>query len=318
MGLRNIVTVTEEQGLPGTVPGSAADEGMIGRMGTRIAVTAGMSAADGYRGDLPLSRELEQPIVVDASALGSCHPMFVIRLRLFLDWHLSAGHDVRLIAPRDPQVAQYVADMGVGLELPDDVVAGLPRGGSSPAALFALRRLATANDVEDASGAAMEVLHLQMPELAVWGEPVYMAVSELCSNGLQHGRDKLGAYIAADRIEGDARLFRLAIADLGLGIPEHIRARNPEWQNDTAAITRALERGVSGTGDPHRGNGFAEVFDDALDRMLVRTTSSVNIDIRSAKGRVVVDLVDGRQEANPGSVGRPRRGTWITYTVRTI
>jgi hypothetical protein len=113
-------------------------------------------------------------------------------------------------------------------------------------------------------------------------------------------------------------LFRLAIADLGIGIPEHIRSRHPEWHDDTAAITRALERGISGTGDPYRGNGFAEVLGEAVDKLLVRTMSSVTVDIRSGNGRVSVDLVDGRQEPNRGTVGRSRRGTWITYTVTTI
>jgi hypothetical protein len=75
---------------------------------------------------------------------------------------------------------------------------------------------------------------------------------------------------------------------------------------------------VTGTKDPHRGNGFAEVFDEALDRLLVRSLSAVTIDIRSGAGRVVVDLVDGRMNADRGTVGRSRRGTWITYTVRTI
>jgi hypothetical protein len=145
-----------------------------------------------------------------------------------------------------------------------------------------------------------------------------MAVSELCGNALQHGRHELGAYVAADRVTGDRREFRLAVADLGIGIPEHIRHRHPDWHDDTAAITSALVRGVTGTKDPQRGNGFAEVFGEALDRLLVRTLSAVSVDIRSGAGRVVVDLVDGRMNADRGSVGRSRRGTWITYTVTTI
>jgi hypothetical protein len=166
-----------------------------------------------------------------------------------------------------------------------------------------------ADDVEDASAAAIEMLGQQIPALAVWSDPVYMAVSELCSNALQHGRDALGAYVAADRIEDDRRSFRLAIADLGIGIPEHIRARHPEWQDDAAAIARALERGVTGTGDPHRGNGFAEVLDDSMKKLLVRTQSSVELDIRSSKGRVVVKLAGGAPHASPEPIGRPRRGT---------
>jgi len=283
-----------------------------------ITLQQGSGGKEGYGVDLPLEHDLEQPIVLDATKLRACHPMFLIRLRLFLDWHIAAGHEVTLRAPSDPAVAQHLADMGVGRGLTADVAGGLPEPSGSPEAMFGVRRLTTPENVEDASADATEVLHQQAPALAAWGDPVYMAVSELCGNALQHGRDALGAYVAADRIEGERRQFRLAIADLGIGIPEHIRHRHPDWRDDTAAITRALVRGVSGTGDDYRGNGFAEVLDVALDRLLIRSRSSVSIDIRSAKGWVIVDLVDGRQSVGPGRSPQSRRGTWITYVVETV
>jgi anti-sigma regulatory factor (Ser/Thr protein kinase) len=208
--------------------------------------------------------------------------------------------------------------MGLGTDLPPDLGQLLPRSDEVSDRDLGLRRLLTAHDVEDAARDAVEVVENQVPTLAVWGGPVHMAVSELCDNALQHGYDAIGGYVAADRVEGDRYQFRLAIADLGIGIPEHIRSRHPEWQDDTAAITRALQRGVTGTDDIHRGNGFAEVFDDASHELLKRENSSVRIDIRSAKGRVVVDFIDGRTRAEAGSVVRSRRGTWITYTVTSV
>lgn len=290
--------------------GNRAERGTTVRLTPRV----GRSA---FRGDLPLEHDMEQPIVVDATALADCHPMFALRLRLFVDWHIAAEHVVRVLIPNDPRVAQYLADMGFGDGLPPEVVEGLPKPAAESAALLSICRLRTSTDVEAASYAAMEVLHRQAIELAVWGEPVHMAVSELCDNALQHGKNALGAYIAADRVEDTHKRFRLSIADLGIGIPEHIRARHPEWQDDTAAIIRALQRGVTGTGDPHRGNGFAEVVDD-VNRALVRAQSSVVIEIRSSKGGVLLDLVDGRVRPQGATVERPRRGTWITYTVATI
>jgi hypothetical protein len=145
-----------------------------------------------------------------------------------------------------------------------------------------------------------------------------MAIGELCDNALQHGRNELGAYIAADRVIEPQRELRLAIADLGIGIPEHIRGQHPEWQDDTAAIARALEPGVTGTGDPDRGNGFAEVFHEALETDLVRAMSAAQIDIRSSKGRVAVKVVGGTKQADGQRIPEPRRGTWITYTITTV
>jgi hypothetical protein len=289
-------------------------------MGTKIDLHARSGRDGGYRGQLPLDEALPHPIRIDARGLGPCHPMFLVRLRVFIDWHLSVGHEVTLERPRDPATATQLASLGVLDGLPLAVV-GEPAGDGgvgSAGAVLPLRQLANPLDVEEAAMQATEVLQQQVAELAVWGDPVHMALSELCGNALQHGRGPLPAYVAADRVDGEHRLFRLAIADLGIGVPEHIRGRHPEWHDDTAAITKALERGVTGTKDPHRGNGFAEVFDEALDRLLVRTLSSVTVDIRSGKGGVVIDLVDGRQDASAAQIDGPRRGTWITYTVTSI
>lgn len=146
---------------------------------------------------------------------------------------------------------------------------------------------------------------------------MYMAISELCDNALQHGRTDLGAYVVADRVLEPRRQLRLVIADLGIGIPEHIRSRHPEWHDDSGAIGRALGRGVSGTDDPHRGNGFAEVFEAAVRTDLVRASSGADIDIRAGKGHVGVTIAGGTEVAEQRRVDQPRRGTWITYTVVT-
>ncbi|MDQ3742584.1 MAG: hypothetical protein M3389_16765 [Actinomycetota bacterium] len=288
-------------------------------MGNTIVIGRRGSAGDGYRDDLPLDRDLDGPVVVDLSSAGQCHPMFAVRLRMFIDWHLLAGNAVAVRPPSSTLVAGQFAAMGVFAGLPDLVVAqARPPHSPDTGSVLPVRRLASYHDVEDAAADATEVLAEQTRALAAWGGAAHMALSELCDNAIQHGKNELGTYVAADRVLEPARAFRLAIADLGIGIPEHIRARYPEWQDDSAAIGRALERGVTGTGDPHRGNGFAEVFSTALDNRLVRAQSAAIVDIRSAKGRVSVELVGGVKKVETPRVVRPRRGTWITYTVTSV
>ncbi len=46
--------------------------------------------------------------------------------------------------------------------------------------------------------------------------------------------------------------------------------------------------------------------------------SSLALDIRSAKGRVGVRLVDEALRVDAPTVPAPRRGTWITYEVTSI
>lgn len=55
-------------------------------VGTIIKLGPSTGGGDGYRNDFLLERDLKSPITVDASEIGSTHPMFLIRLRLFVDW----------------------------------------------------------------------------------------------------------------------------------------------------------------------------------------------------------------------------------------
>jgi anti-sigma regulatory factor (Ser/Thr protein kinase) len=289
---------------------------MIACVGTSITLGSTPGGKDGYGHDLLLERELESPVVVDATALRACHPMFLVRLRLFMDWHLAAGHEVRIIGPALPVAAGHLADMGVGHGLPDGVVMGLPEH-RSDAPVLSIRRLEVDADAENVAQQAVDVLHQQTGAIAGWGDALHMGISELCDNALHHGSNELGAYIAAERVLEPRREFRLVIADLGIGIPEHIRARHPEWQDDAAAIAQVLNRGVTGTDDPQRGNGFSETIDYALEQQLVQASSAVEIDIRAASGRVGVHLVGGVTQVKDGLATTPRRGTWISYTVVT-
>lgn len=141
-----------------------------------------------------------------------------------------------------------------------------------------------------------------------------MAVSELCGNAIDHGENALGAYIAVRRVKEPRKQVSIAISDLGVGIPEHIRQRYPEWSDDGWAIAYATEERVSGTGDPHRGFGFSAVFEAALTSSL----SSARMDILSANGFCRTQSVqeDRKTEALPAT--RYRRGTWITYDLVSI
>jgi hypothetical protein len=299
------------------------DSGLPGRdddeMGTSIVLTRRAGSGDGFREDLLLERELDNDVVLDARNLESCHPMFALRLRLFIDWHLNAGHQVHVQAPRDRHVAQQLADLGVADAI-EDAVFSLPAPRAERVStILSLQRFKTFSDVEGIALESVDLLHRQSEAVGCWGNAMFAAVSELCNNALQHGRNELGAYLVADRTSdrGGGQL-RLAIADLGIGVPEHIRSQHPEWQDDTAAIARAIERGVSGTGDAYRGNGFSEVFDEAMQTDLVKARSAALIDIRSGRGRVSVELVGGVMKVGGHRSDRPRRGTWITYTITTV
>jgi hypothetical protein len=153
---------------------------------------------DGYRGDLPLERGVAGPIIVDARRLGACHPMFLIRLRLFVDWHVSIGHEVRMLAPEVRAVAGHLATMDFTVGLPSGVLESEPLPRSSDAVL-GIQRLHGYADVEDVANRAVDALRRQTGAIAGWGDAIHMAIGELCDNALQHGRNDLGGYVATDR-----------------------------------------------------------------------------------------------------------------------
>src|SRR5690606_25109896 len=121
--------------------------------------------------------------------LGPCHPMFLLRLRMFVDWHAAAGRHVALVPPRAVRTRRLLADM-TGT---DDA-----RRMGSPMEI-PVRRLSDHLGVEELAGEAAEMVQMQTRSLAVWGGALHMAIGELCDNALQHGANSLGVYVAVGR-----------------------------------------------------------------------------------------------------------------------
>jgi hypothetical protein len=137
-----------------------------------------------------------------------------------------------------------------------------------------------------------------------------MAVGELGDNAVTHGRSDLGVRVAAS-IGESGRVVEFAIGDLGVGIPNHIRQTHPEWGDDTAAIAKALETGVSGVRDPQRGNGFFHIQDAALTARL----SAAQMEIYAANGFLRLQIVQASFVPTPLNATAHKRGTWISYSL---
>lgn len=264
------------------------------------------AASDGWKNDFPLAHELPDAVGVDCTRLElPIHPMFAVRLRVFTDWHQARGRTVQIVPPVDPRTRTMFEAMGIDPQadraIEDD-------------AILPVTRLGEFLQVEEVAGRTQEILEYHLTDVAPLGEATFMAVSELCGNAIDHGDNPLGAYIAVRRVKEPRKQVSIAISDLGVGIPEHIRQRYPEWSDDGWAIAHATEERISGTGDPHRGFGFSAVFEAALTRSL----SAAKMDILSANGFCRTQSVqeDRKTEALPAT--RYRRGTWITYDLVSI
>ncbi len=128
------------------------------------------------------------------------------------------------------------------------------------------------------------------------------------------GKTRSVQYVAVQRIIEPRRQVSIAISDLGMGIPEHIRQRYPEWSEDSAAIAHATEPSITGTGDPHRGIGFSAVMESALTTAL----HAARMDIYSANGFFRLQVVQEKRKPEIFPASNYRRGTWITYDLLSV
>lgn len=264
-------------------------------------------AEGGWRDDFPLSHDLPQRLTVDCSRLQMpIHPMFTVRLRVFVDWHRQQGREVILIPPKSQPVSQLFNAMQI------DPSQDLARGDDD--AILAVTRLDQPNDAEMVARRTQEILEYQLPDVSPLGQATFMAIAELCDNAMDHGRNPFGSYVAVQRVTEPRRQVSVAICDLGIGVPEHIRQRYPEWSDDGLAIAHATEEGVTGTGDPHRGIGFSAVVEAALTASL----HAARMDVHSANGFFRLQVVQESRKPEVFPASRFRRGTWITYDLVSV
>jgi len=259
-----------------------------------------------WRDDFPLDHEIPDSIVVDCTKLElPIHPMFAVRLRVFIDWHMERGRSVLVEKPQSPAAASVFDAMGISPQ---------SESGGEEDTIMPVTRLAEFAEVEDVAARTREILEYQLTDVSSLGASAFMAVSELCANAIDHGRNSLGAYAAIRRISDPRRMVTIAISDLGIGVPEHIRQRYPEWREDGWAIAYATKENVSGTDDPHRGIGFSAVLEAALTRSL----HAAQMDILSANGHCRLGVVQETDKVEVFPAPRFRRGTWITYDLISV
>lgn len=136
----------------------------------------------GWKEDLPLD-ELPEPIVLVCSKLEMpIHPMFAVRIRVFMDWHSSRGRSVEFIPPENRQAREALEAMNVSaaavLQEDDAVVP--------------VTKICEFAEVEEVANRTQQILEYELPDVSALGQATFMAVSELCGNAIEHGSNSLG------------------------------------------------------------------------------------------------------------------------------
>ncbi|MDQ8043866.1 MAG: hypothetical protein REI11_04635 [Patulibacter sp.] len=253
-------------------------------------------------------------ITLDLSQLTFVGPLFLVRLRAWLDLHSEAGVQVKVVPPARGDVCRYMSRMHVHHGLGPNVEFALPDVNEADRGdrLIAVTKLdATGNSQFD------ELLGdlLDSPDMAgasYLAEVVDGAAQEMALNAVDHGANSTGAYVAAQRFRRPRAAVPfacvLAVGDLGIGMAEHLRRGGQDRGTDAATIIHGLDDLVSGTGDQWRGRGYSVPFELAAQKSAAYTELRVR-----ANGGWVVKRSD--RAAEEIKLVRPDSGpgTWVEF-----
>lgn len=248
-------------------------------------------------------------LVIDLANLEMVDPLFVARLRGLIDLHAADGRQITVVPPRKDLIRKYLEFMQLASGLPTNCECALSSvdvPGSSKI-LIPIRRLNSPADVEDLERALgdLYLAHFSGP-LSKLAEAFTRTVGEISDNATTHGKSSVGvSYVAANRYPKGCTL---AVGDLGVGIPAHMRKAFPEFQDDGDAIRVATHEGKSGTGDPQRGIGYQYVIDGLKNENI----ATGELRVWSGRGRFRVLTIDGLQvRRRAWTVDETTVGTWV-------
>jgi anti-sigma regulatory factor (Ser/Thr protein kinase) len=145
------------------------------------------------------------------------------------------------------------------------------------------------------------------------GEALSYCFAELLRNVFEHSESPHGAIIAAG-LYPKAQRMKMAIVDLGISVPVHIRRKHGGWLDDERALRAALEPRASGSFDMDRNAGLGLYMTRRL------------ADMVSGKFWLLTGCLCARHDgtASPGGraeievlgVPNPWRGTVVALTLR--
>jgi hypothetical protein len=277
-----------------------------------LRLSRGVGSRDhGYAAELDADLEGADEVVLDAGDLVGLHPLFAVRLALWMERHRQAGCSIEVREPHDEATRQCFRAFRL-----EKSIGGVDDALVEDDGYVIIRptRLGELTEVDELADKLLQPLIDQFDDVAVVRDAVLMAISELCQNAVEHGISDAGCVVAARRgkIDGMSQIM-LGIGDSGVGIPKHIRGSHPELVVDEHAIGQALQEGVSGTQRPDRGYGFTWVLKETLSS----AASSAEMLIRAGQGAFRREIVDGRVKDH-GWHTASTQGTWIACDWTTV
>ncbi|MGH8987958.1 MAG: hypothetical protein ACRDXC_05075 [Acidimicrobiales bacterium] len=248
---------------------------------------------------------------VMAGSLTFATPLDLCALRGLLDLAANACESVSFDCPVTPDVHNYLGRMnfydGLASRVRLSAVPPQLNRRDRRARLIEVCRIVSADDVQVLEESVWEVAraHFGTGSMAKACVSVIAAATE---NVLDHADSPVGAVVAAQSYRNTG--LKLAVVDLGRGIPTTLRTRREYCHlSDVEAVERALDDGVTSTGQAGRGAGLAEIIDSA------RRTKNSTLVIQSGRAQFTVSCSAGACNTYASRPGVPTPGTWISLVL---
>ena len=200
-------------------------------------------------------RAFDSHLTFDLRRMRFAEPLGIVAIASLADRATSEGERLIVLGPDDPNIANFLARMRLG-----SVLAGMGVEHDLPDvrehdigdALFELSQFRGARG----AGQLAEHVHdaVSDPDAA---DALYAGVVEAGQNVAHHSGRPHG-FVAAAKTHSHQRLY-FAVGDAGAGMLATLSKRGAK--DDKEALKLALTPGVSGTGDPSRGNGLSDTLD---------------------------------------------------------
>jgi hypothetical protein len=191
---------------------------------------------------------------IDLRELRFTEPLGLVEIAARTEYHRSRGTAVRVLAPSDPSVANYLARMRLGRALTDlgaDHDLPFVRERELSDRLLELTYFAGAAGSDELAAMVYHRVAGQSPASA---RALYTALCEVGQNVPEHAGVP-GGWAAAQATRRHAEVW-FAVGDCGVGMRRSLAARGA--RDDADALVLALDRGVSRLARAGRGNGLAE------------------------------------------------------------
>jgi hypothetical protein len=272
------------------------------------------AAKTGQHCDALARCEVDGEVTINLTGLRFVGPLFLVRLRAWLDLHDHFGTPVTVLLPQSEDVCRYMSRMHLDHDLGTNITMDLPSVRENPRGdrLIPLTKVIaeTDNEFDDLLGDLLD--SDDMRNAGYLAEVVDEAAQEMVLNATAHGQNPIGAYVAAQRFydgsSASPHRCVLAIGDLGMGMAAHLQRGGQGQVNDAATIAHGMQDMVSGTGRDERGRGYSVPFEVAVQK----EAAYVRLRVRANHGWV--ERRDGKAPRALLTARTPTMpGTWVEF-----